>query len=117
MKMSPDPYALIHVVDPDDQRIADYRNVPDPDLLIQRSLFVAEGRLVVRRLIEGERFPVRSVMVTDAAFISLRELLTTHHELMVYLVSQAVMNAITGFNIHRGCLAIGERRVLAAGAK
>ena len=27
----------------------------------------------------------------------------------VFVVSQLVMNTVTGFNIHRGCLAIGER--------
>jgi len=27
----------------------------------------------------------------------------------VYVVSHAVMNDVTGFNIHRGCLALGER--------
>ena len=100
---------VIRVDDPDDQRIATYRNVPDPDLLIQDGLFVAEGRLVVRRLIEGQRFSVRSVMVNDAAFVAMRDVLTAHDELPVYLVSQSVINDITGFNIHRGCLAIGER--------
>ena len=44
----------LRVNDPDDPRIDAYRNVPDPDLLIQGGLFVAEGRLVVRRLIEGD---------------------------------------------------------------
>ena len=101
--------AVIAVNDPDDARIAAYRNVPDPDLLIRGGLFVAEGRLVVRRMIEGERFPVRSVMVTEAALIPLRELLATRDELTVYVVPQSVMNGITGFNVHRGCLAIGER--------
>ena len=100
---------LIRVNDPDDPRIDAYRNVPDPDLLIQGGLFVAEGRLVVRRLIEGRRFPVRSVMVTEAALVPLRDALATRDELTVYLVPQAVMNGITGFNVHRGCLAIGER--------
>jgi len=100
---------LIRVNDPDDPRIDAYRNVPDPDLLIQGGLFVAEGRLVVRRLIEGRRFPVRSVMVTEAALVPLRDVLATRDELTVYLVTQAVMNGITGFNVHRGCLAIGER--------
>lgn len=100
---------IIRVDDPHDPRIETYRNVPDPDLLIQGGLFVAEGRLVVRRLIEGERFPVRSVMVTDAALVPLRDVLASHDGLSVYVVSQAVMNGITGFNIHRGCLAIGER--------
>jgi tRNA G18 (ribose-2'-O)-methylase SpoU len=100
---------LIRVNDPDDPRIDVYRNVPDPDLLIQGGLFVAEGRLVVRRLIEGRRFPVRSVMVTEAALVPLRGVLATRDELTVYVVPQAVMNGITGFNLHRGCLAIGER--------
>ena len=100
---------LIRVNDPDDPRIDAYRNVPDPDLLIQGGLFVAEGRLVVRRLIEGRRFPVRSVMVTDAALVPLREVLATRDELTVFVVPQAAMNGITGFNLHRGCLAIGER--------
>jgi tRNA G18 (ribose-2'-O)-methylase SpoU len=100
---------IIRVDDRDDERLAVYRNVPDAHLLAQGGLFVAEGRLVVRRLIEARRFRVRSVMVTDAAFIPLRGLLDTHQELPVYIVPQAVMNGITGFNMHRGCLAIGER--------
>jgi len=110
MKMTPDPLMpIIRVNDPDDPRIDAYRNVPDPDLLIQGGLFVAEGRLVVRRLIEGERLAVRSVMVTEAALVPLREVLVTRDELTVFIVPQAVMNGITGFNMHRGCLAIGER--------
>ena len=100
---------LIRVNDPDDPRIDAYRNVPDPDLLIQGGLFVAEGRLVVRRLLEGRRFTVRSVMVTETALVPLRDVLATRDELTVYVVTQAVMNGITGFNLHRGCLAIGER--------
>ena len=100
---------IIRVDDPGDPRIDAYRNVPDGDLLIRGGLFVAEGRLVVRRLIEGERFPVRSVMVTDTALAPLRPVLATRDELSVYLVPQSVMNGITGFNMHRGCLAIGER--------
>jgi tRNA G18 (ribose-2'-O)-methylase SpoU len=100
---------IIRVDDQADQRLAAYGNVPDHDLLVQGGLFVAEGRLVVRRLIVGRRFPVRSVMVTDAALVPLRDLLDTRTELPVYLVPQTVMNGITGFNLHRGCLALGER--------
>ena len=100
---------VIRVDEPDDPRIAAYRNVPDPDLLIKSGLFVAEGRLVVRRLIEGRRFSVRSVMVNEAALVPLHESLAVRHDLPVYLVPQAVMNTITGFNIHRGCLAVAER--------
>jgi tRNA G18 (ribose-2'-O)-methylase SpoU len=100
---------IVRVDDLDDEQLAAYRNVPDPDLLTRRGLFVAEGRLVVRRLIESRRFPVRSVMVTDAALVPLRALLDTRDALPVYVVPQSVMNGITGFNMHRGCLALGER--------
>ena len=51
----------------DDPRLAPYRDVPDAELMHARGLFVAEGRLVVRRVIEDGRFRVRSVLVNEAA--------------------------------------------------
>ena len=93
----------------DDARLADYQNIPDAALVERRGLFVAEGRLVVRRLLEESRLVARSVMVTDAAFASIADALAARPELPVYRVSQTVMNGVTGFNIHRGCLAMGER--------
>ena len=100
---------LIPVDDADDPRLADYRNVPDPGLAARGGAFIAEGRLVVRRLITGTRLPVRSVMVTPAALASMNDALAARAGLPVYVVPQALMNGITGFNMHRGCLAIGER--------
>ena len=93
----------------DDERLGDYRNIPDPELVGRRGIFVAEGRLVVRRLLEGSRMVARSVMVTEAALESIADALAARPELPVYRVSQTVMNGVTGFDIHRGCLAIGER--------
>lgn len=46
-------------------------------------------------------------MVTPPALAALGDLDT--RTVPVFLVPQAVMNAVSGFNIHRGCLAIGER--------
>ena len=40
---------------------------------------------------------------------SLADVLFTRDGLPVYVVPQAVMNEIVGFNIHRGCLALAER--------
>jgi tRNA G18 (ribose-2'-O)-methylase SpoU len=101
--------AAIAVDDPADPRIADYRNVPDPELIERRGIFVAEGRLVVRRLLESRRMGVRSVMVTGPAHEALGDALVHHPDVPVYLVPQGLMASVTGFNIHRGCLAIGER--------
>jgi tRNA G18 (ribose-2'-O)-methylase SpoU len=92
-----------------DPRLDDYRNVPDPDLLRARGIFIAEGRLVVRRLLETPRFRTRSVLLTHAARAGLADMLNRRPDLPVYVVTQETMNEITGFNIHRGCLAIGER--------
>ena len=38
----------------DDPRIQDYRNVSDAELLRTRNVFVAEGRLVVGRVLRGD---------------------------------------------------------------
>jgi len=101
--------AVFQLDDPNDARIADYRNVPDAALLQRQQAFVAEGRLVVRRLLESHRLVTRSVMLTEPALEALGDVDLTG--IPVYLVSQAVMNTVTGFNIHRGCLAIGERGI------
>ena len=92
-----------------DPRLDDYRNVPDPELLRARGIFVAEGRLVVRRLLESSRFRARSLLVTPAAHEALADAIEPFPDLPVYVVTQDTMNEVTGFNIHRGCLAVGER--------
>jgi tRNA G18 (ribose-2'-O)-methylase SpoU len=112
---------VFQIDDPGDPRIADYRNIPDSALLERQQLFIAEGRLVVRRLLASNRLVTRSLMVTAPALAALGGSL--HQALSVFLVSQAVMDGIAGFNVHRGCLAIGERgqrlewRALAAVAR
>ena len=101
--------ALIRIHDTADPRLTDYRGVSDPDLAERSGLFIAEGRLVVRRLLVGSRFATRSVLVTEPALAALADALEARPALPVYVAPQAVMNEMAGFNIHRGCLAIGER--------
>src|SRR5688572_24549449 len=60
------PVPVLSIDDPGDLRLADYRGIPDSELARARGGFVAEGRLVVRRLLTS-RFATRSVMVTPAA--------------------------------------------------
>lgn len=99
---------LIPVAGEDDPRLEDYRNVPDPELLRTRGIFIAEGRHVVRRLLES-RFRTRSLLLTPAACRALADAIERAADLPVYVVSQDAMSRTTGFNIHRGCLAVGER--------
>jgi tRNA G18 (ribose-2'-O)-methylase SpoU len=48
-------------------------------------------------------------MVTGTALEDLRPALAGHPDVPVYVVPPPVMNEIAGFNIHRGCLALGVR--------
>ncbi len=100
----------IERVAPDDPRLGDYHNVPDPQLVRGRGLFVAEGRLVVQRLIEDGRYRVRSLLVSAAALQALAPVIARlDRSVPVYVCEPADFLGITGFNIHRGCLAIAER--------
>src|SRR3989442_478027 len=93
-----------------DPRVSAYRNVPDPELVRARGFFVAEGRLVVRRVIEDRRFSVQSVLVSEAARRSLEPFLSVlSPEVPIYVCHRRDFLDLTGYNIHRGCLALVER--------
>jgi tRNA G18 (ribose-2'-O)-methylase SpoU len=96
---------------PDDPRVAPYRNVSDAELLRAHGLFVAEGRFVVERLIEGGRFRVRSLLLNDAAWRALEPICARlGSDAEVYLGSPRDFEDLTGYHVHRGCLALAERR-------
>lgn len=100
---------MIHRIDRlDDPRIAAYAQVGNPAWLRERGLFVAEGRLVVERLIEGARFEPVSLLLTPAALTALQPRLSVG-QVDVFVAAQAILNGITGFNFHRGCLALARR--------
>jgi tRNA G18 (ribose-2'-O)-methylase SpoU len=100
----------VGITDPSDPRLDESRDLSDAELVKRRGIFIAEGRLVVSRLLASERFATRSVLVTEAATAGMPLLAADSPPAPVYVVPQSVMNGITGFNIHRGCLAVGERR-------
>lgn len=99
--------AIDHAGDP---RVALYRGVAEPALVGTAGRFVAEGRLVVRRLLESARLEVESVFVTPTARSALADLLESERlNLPVFVAPPAVLSEVAGFNIHRGCLALGRR--------
>ena len=106
---------MIHPIDDlDDPRIALYRGIPDPELLRAHGVFVAEGRQVVRQLLASDRFRTRSVLVSPAALESLRDEFDEEGPLPVFVMPADRLSLLVGFNVHRGCLAIGERQPPAA---
>ena len=102
--------------DPDDPRVAEYRALNDAALrraIEGADVCIAEGSLVVERLLRTS-FAVRSFLVSDRRWQSLGPLATAleAHPAPTYLASQAVMNQVAGFDIHRGVLASATRPVL-----
>lgn len=88
---------------------SEYTLIGDPAALERAGLFVAEGRTVVQRLLEDGRFRVHSVAVTPPAFDALKEILTTRADVPVHVSAAAELRATTGFDFHRGCLALAWR--------
>lgn len=101
------PVPFETVTDPGDPRLADYRHMKDRDLSAEGGRFVAESELVVRRLL-ASGLPVLSVLATPLRLQALGDGLA-RVTCPVFSASQAVLDAITGFHVHRGCLAIGQR--------
>jgi tRNA G18 (ribose-2'-O)-methylase SpoU len=87
---------------------AQYAHVGDPVWLRAHGLFVAEGRLVVRRLIEAGRYEIVSVVVTPAASESLADV-RARVRCPVHVMERSALASLTGFDFHRGCLGIAKR--------
>ncbi len=95
---------------PGDPRVAAFREVADSERLRVQGLFVAEGRAVVRRVLEDPRYRVRAVLVNEA---SRRELAPVFErrvtELPVFVGERRDFLDLTGHDLHRGCLALVDR--------
>lgn len=102
LRFQPDP-----LEDPADPRVADFFALNDPDLR-REGFFVAEGALVIRQLLRSP-YRIRSVLLTARGLAALGEDLGGVGA-PVYVVTQPVMTAITGFHFHRGALASADRR-------
>jgi len=108
------PMPLIHIDSISDPRLTEYVGVREAELRRNRydapgGLFIAEGELVFRRLLDSP-YITRSVLTTNARLATIADALARlGPDVPVYVVDQATMNGVVGFNIHRGLLAIGER--------
>jgi tRNA G18 (ribose-2'-O)-methylase SpoU len=99
---------LVEVEDPTDPRLADYANLRDVQLRrsleAEHGLFLAEGEKVVRRAVEAG-FPVRSFLLAPRWLDGLRDVLHRTSDVPCYVATEAVIEAVTGFHVHRGALA------------
>jgi tRNA G18 (ribose-2'-O)-methylase SpoU len=99
---------LIPVDDPADPRVDPFVRVRERDLVGRQGRFMAEGEVVLaaaagRGLIEAALIDRKRV---DGLAPVLKRLPA---ETPVYTAAQRVLDAIAGFHIHRGILAVGRR--------
>jgi len=101
---------VTYLSDPDDERIADYRTLTDVELRLRweppHGLFIAEGDLVLRRALRAGYAP-RSYLVDAKRVDQVVDLADTAP---IYAADPAVLQRVTGFNVHRGVLASFHRK-------
>ena len=102
------------ITDPSDDRLHDYLNLTDVALRSrtepEQGLFIAESAAVIRRaLATGLR--LRSVLMDDRWLDDLSDVITVAQcqQAEVFLADREVLEAVTGFHVHRGALAAMHR--------
>jgi tRNA G18 (ribose-2'-O)-methylase SpoU len=100
---------VIEVSDPDDARLDDFRALTTadrrPDRPGGKGLVIAEGVLVVRRLL-ASRYPVRALLGVRRR---LEELADELPDVPAYVTSAETMAEVVGFHLNRGVLAVADR--------
>jgi tRNA G18 (ribose-2'-O)-methylase SpoU len=100
----------VQIAAADDPRLLDYQSLTDVALRRklepEHGLFIAEGEKVVRRAVAAG-YQLRSLLVAHSRAGDVADLPGTH-----YVADYDVLEAVTGFHVHRGVLAAMSRREL-----
>lgn len=99
--MSPD-----YIADIDDPRLAIYRDLPNSNPTRNSGLFVAEGWLLVERLLASP-LRVASILLDERFVAEIQPQLPLN--VPVFIVPAKLVSDIVGFKFHRGVLACGLR--------
>jgi tRNA G18 (ribose-2'-O)-methylase SpoU len=90
-----------------DPRLADYRALTDVGLRRrlepEQGIFIAEGELVIRRALRAG-YPMRSALMSERWVSSITDLVVDV-DVPLYVGSEALLESVTGFHVHRGALA------------
>ena len=110
----PDVRDVRDIDDPDDPRLDDFRDLNSvdrrPDLPTGKGLVIAEGVLVVRRML-ASRFTPHAMLGTDRRLAELQDDLAGAGAVRApyYRASADVMARVVGFHLNRGVLAAARR--------
>jgi tRNA G18 (ribose-2'-O)-methylase SpoU len=109
----------IEITDPGDERVRDYFALTDVDLRTKvepaRGLYLAESEKVIRRALGAGHRP-RSFLMARRWLTDLADLVeqAESQAVPVYVAAAGVIEAMTGFHLHRGALASMHRPTLVA---
>ena len=112
----------IEITDPADERVRDYFSLTDVNLRRkiepERGLYLAESVKVIRRSIAAGHRP-RSFLMGERWLTDLADLVEQAESegVPVYVAQATVIEAMTGFHLHRGALASMHRPSLVAPAE
>jgi tRNA G18 (ribose-2'-O)-methylase SpoU len=113
---------VIRITEPVDERLADYFSLTDVALRSRHEpeagLYIAESSSVIRRALEAGHRP-RSFLMADRWLESMSDVLEASGagpdgSVPVYVGDSDVVNAVAGFNVHRGALASMHRPALSS---
>lgn len=97
-----------HIHSADDPRLIPFRELPARDRLIRdKQHFIAEGEIVVRRLLESD-FQIASLLAIAPAAERLSTLVPSH--VPVYVASEPVICQTVGYRFHLGVVARAWRK-------
>lgn len=103
---------VVDIDDPCDSRLDDFRDLNSvdrrPDLPTGKGLVIAEGVLVVQRML-ASRFAPRALLGTDRRLAELASDLAGVAGVPYYRVTAEVMAQVVGFHLNRGVLAAASR--------
>jgi len=116
--MAADP---VRIEDSADPRITGFVSIRERDLTGRDGLFIAEGTVVLRMLgqaaARANGFAAEAILLLENRLAGIADLLEAFPPgVPVYVASAAVFDAIAGFNMHRGVLALGRKPAAAAEA-
>ena len=102
---------VIRIEQPDDPRIAAFRDIKERDLTGRDGLFIAEGAIVVRQLAGPHCMATaRGLLLAENRIDGLADVIAAlEGRTPVYVAQQALLDSIAGFALHRGLLGLGER--------
>jgi tRNA G18 (ribose-2'-O)-methylase SpoU len=101
---------IIHIAESSDPRIEAFLNVRERDLVGRQGRFIAEGRVVLEVLVRQAPQMIESLLVLENRLQGIDALLRgLPPSAPVYCASQAVMDGVAGFHLHRGILAVARR--------